>query len=221
MAEMAMAVDPPAPIVSPKAPLPAPTPLVVIMTINGNGRIIPASAFVPKGLLAAIAAKPIPRRYTGSMETRPGIWVNAKKAHDLADHMEVTPTISTLKLLETHVADVILPPQDHFLKKRTPSPDFVFTEDDFPYLPGSGTPSKHQCVDDGTILLGSPMPPPTFASDYDPDYFASVPIFINHEPAADYIEQSFIWRCNLTSPLFLALLKIFLHALYQSAFTAL
>jgi len=73
MAEMAMAVDPPAPIASSKAPLPAPTPLPVVMNINGNGRIIPASTFVPKGLLAAIAAKHIPQRYTSSTETRPGI----------------------------------------------------------------------------------------------------------------------------------------------------
>jgi len=85
MAEMVMAVDPPAPIASLKAPPPAPTPLPVVMTINSNGRIIPTPAFVPKGLPAAIAAKPIPRWYTSSMETRPGVWVNAKKAHDLAD----------------------------------------------------------------------------------------------------------------------------------------
>jgi len=116
MAEMAMAVDPPAPIASLMAPPPAPTPLPVIMTINRNGRIIPASTFVPKGLPAAIAAKPIPRRYTGLMETRPGIRVNAEKACNLADHMEVTPTISMLKHLETHIADVILLPQDHSLK---------------------------------------------------------------------------------------------------------
>ena len=102
-----MAVDLPAPIASPKAPLPAPTPLPVVTTINGNGRIIPAPTFVPKGIPAAIAAKPIPRRYTGSTETRPGIWVNAKKARDLANCMEVTPTISTLKYLETHITNII------------------------------------------------------------------------------------------------------------------
>jgi len=60
MAEMAMAVDPSAPIASLKASLPALTLLLVVMTINGNGRIIPAPAFVPKGLPAAIAVKPIP-----------------------------------------------------------------------------------------------------------------------------------------------------------------
>ena len=160
---MAMAVNPPAPIASTSPLPPAPTPLLVITTINGNSRIIPAPVFVPKGLLAAIAAKPIPRRYTGSTETRPGIWVNAKKAYDLADRMEVTLMISTLKHLETHVADIILPPQDHSLKWRTPSLDFVFTEDDFPYLPGSETPLKHQCINDGTISLGSPTPLPHFA----------------------------------------------------------
>ena len=87
MAEMAMAVDPPAPIASLKAPLPAPTPLPVVTTISSNGRIIPAPAFVPKGLPAAIAAKPIPRRYTSSTETRPGVWVNAKKACDLVHYL--------------------------------------------------------------------------------------------------------------------------------------
>ena len=55
MAEMAMTVDPPAPTASLKAPLPALTPLLVITTINGNSRIIPAPAFVPKGLPAALA----------------------------------------------------------------------------------------------------------------------------------------------------------------------
>ena len=108
MAEMAMAVDPPVSIASLRAPPSAPTPLPVVMAINGNSRIIPASAFVPKGLPAAIAAKPISRRYTGSMKTRPGIWVNAEKACNLADRMEVTPMISTLKHLETHITDVIL-----------------------------------------------------------------------------------------------------------------
>jgi len=195
MAESAMVIDPPTPTASSSAPLPAPpAPLPIVTTINGNGRIIPAPAFVPKGLLAAIAAKPIPRQYTGSTETRPGVWVNAEKARDLADRMEITPTISTLKRLETHVADVILLPQDHSLKQRTPSPDFAFTEDDFPYLAGRETPSKRQRIDDGTMSLGSLTPPPHFALDYDPDYFASVPIFLNHEPDADYIEQSLIWH---------------------------
>jgi len=88
-----------------------------------------------------------------------------------------------------------------------PSLDFIFTEDDFPYLPGSGTPSKCQCIDDGTVSLDSPMPPPTFARDFDSDYFASVPIFVNHEPTADYIEQSLIWRCNVTLPTFFGSIK--------------
>ena len=201
MAESVMVVDPPAPIASSSAPLSAPPALpLVVTTINGNGRIIPTPAFIPKAILAAIAAKPIPRQYTGSMETRPGFWVNAKKACDLADHMEVTLTISTLKCLETHVADVILPPQDHSLKQRTPSPDFVFTEDNFPYLLGSETPSKHQRINDGIISLGSPMPLLDFAKDYDPDYFASVPIFLDHEPNANYIEQSLIWHRPVLTP---------------------
>ena len=194
---MAMAVDPP--IASTSALPPPPTPLPVVTTINENSRIIPAPAFVPKGLLAAIAIKPIPRRYTSLTETRPGIWVNAEKACNLANYMEVTLMISMLKCLETHITDVILPPQDLSLKRQTPSLDFIFTEDDFPYLPGSGTPSKRQCIDDGTMLLGSPTLPLTFTRDFDPDYFMSVPIFIDHEPTADYIKQSFIWRCNVTS----------------------
>jgi len=203
-----MVVDPPAPTALSSAPLPAPpVPLPIVTTINGNGRIIPAPTFVPKGLPAAIAAKPIPRRYTGSTETRPGVWVNAKKARDLADRMEITLTISTLKRLETHVADVILPPQDHSLKWRTPSLDFIFTEDNFPYLAGRDTPSKRLRIDDGTVSLGSPTPPPHFASDYDPDYFTSVPIFLNHEPDADYIKQSLIWRRPMLMPAYFGLYK--------------
>jgi len=117
------------------------------------------------------------------------------------------PTISTLKCLETHIADVILPPQDHSLKQRTSSPDFVFTEDNFPYLPGSRTPSKCQCMDDGTISLGSPMPPPDFAGDFDMEYFMSVPNFLDHEPDANYIKQSLVRRHNLTSPAYFGLNK--------------
>ena len=208
MAESAMVVDPPAPIVSSLAPLPAPpAPLPVVTTINGNSRIIPAPAFNPKALLAAIATKPIPRRYTGSTEARPGVWVNAKKACNLADCMDVTPTVSTLKRLETNIYDDVHPPQDHSLKWRSPSPDFIFTEDDFPYLPGSGTPLKRQCIDNGTISLGSPMPPPDFARDFDMDYFMSVPKFLDHEPNANYIEQSLVWRCNLMLPQYFGLHK--------------
>ena len=112
--------------------------------------------------------------------------------------MDMTLTISTLKHLETHIADVVLLPQDHSLKQRTPSPDFVFTEDDFPYLPESGTPSKRQHVDNGTISLGSPMPPPDFAGDFDIEYFVSVPNFLDHEPDANYIKQSLVWQHNLS-----------------------
>jgi len=192
IAELAMAIDLPTPTASPPASSPALTHLPVITTINGNSRIIPTPAFISKTLLATIAAKPIPRRYTGSTETRPGIWVNAEKARNLADHMDVMPTISTLKRLETYIADVVLPPQDHSLKWQTPSPDFVFTEDDFPYLPGSRTPFKCQHVDDGMILLGSPTLPPDFAGDFDMEYFVSVPNFLDHEPDANYIEQSLV-----------------------------
>jgi len=215
-----MAVDPPAPIASLRAPPPALTPLLVITTINGNGRIISTPAFVSKGLPAAIAAKPIPRRYTGSMETRPGIWVNAEKACNLANHIEVTLMILMLKHLERHVTNVILPPQDHSLKWQMLSPDFVFTEDDFPYLPESETPSKHQYIDDGTISLGSPTPPLTFTRDFDPDYFMSVPIFINHEPTADYIKQSLIWQCNVTLPIYFSSIKnIFTHSVPVSLYS--
>jgi len=121
--------------------------------------------------------------------------------------MDITPTVSMLKRLETHVADIVHPPQDHSLKRQMPSPDFIFTEDDFPYLPGSETPSKHQHIDDGTISLGSPTPPLDFTRDYDLDYFASVPIFLYHEPTADYIEQSLIRRCNMTSPIYFGSIK--------------
>jgi len=182
----------PAPTASPPASPPAPIPLPVITTIKDNCRIIPAPTFYPKTLPAAITAKPISRRYTGSTETRPGILVNAEQARNLADHMDMMPTISTLKRLETHIANVILPPQGHSLKWQMPSPDFVFTEDDFPYLPGSGTPSKRQHMDDGMISLGSPMLPPDFAGDFDTEYFMSVPNFLDHEPDANYIEQSLV-----------------------------
>jgi len=57
------------------------------------------------------------------------------------------------------------------------------------------------------MSLGSSTPPPTFTRDFDPDYFASVPIFIDHEPTADYIEQSFIQRCNVTSPTYIGSIK--------------
>ena len=76
MAEMAMVVDPPAPAASTSAlpaPPPVPTPLLIITMVNSNGRIITAPAFIPKALLAAIAAKPIPCRYTGSKEVWPSI----------------------------------------------------------------------------------------------------------------------------------------------------
>jgi len=201
MAESAMVVDPPAPTALSSASLPAPqAPLPVITTINGNGRIIPASAFIPKAILAAIATKPIPHRYTGSTETRPSVWINAEKARDLANRMDITLTVSMLKHLETHVTDIVHPPQDHSLKWRTPSLDFIFTKDDFPYLTGSKTPLKRQRIDNGTISLGSPTPPLDFARDYDPDYFTSVPIFLDHEPNANYIEQSLIWHRPVLTP---------------------
>jgi len=51
------------------------------------------------------------------------------------------------------------------------------------------------------------MLPPTFARDFDLDYFASVPIFINHEPTADYIKQSFIQQCNVILPTYFGSIK--------------
>ena len=208
IAESVIVVNPPTPIASQLAPLPAPpAPLPVVMTINDNGRIISTPAFIPKAIPAAIPAKPIPHRYTGSMKTRPSIWVNAKKARDLADHMDVTLTVLTLKHFESHVSDIIHPPQNHSLKWQIPSPNFIFTEDDFPYLPGSGTPSKRQYIDDRTISVGSPMLPPDIAGDFDTDYFASVLNFLDHEPDANYIEQSLVWQCNLTSPEYFGLNK--------------
>jgi len=92
-----------------------------------------------------------------------------------------------------------------------PSPYFVFTEDDFPYLPGSKTPSKHQYIDDGTISLGSPTLPPDFARDNNLDYFASVPIFLDHEPNANYIEQSLIWRRPMLTPASFGSIKFFFY----------
>jgi len=112
-----------------------------------------------------------------------------------------------LKHLETHITDIILLPQDHSLKWWTPSPNFVFTKDNFPYLLGSETPPKCQHIDDGTVSLGSPILLPTFARNFDLDYFASVPIFIDHESTADYIEQSFIWWCNVTSLFYFGSIK--------------
>ena len=120
MAEQAMAVDPPAPVASTlalPAPRPVTTPLPIITTINGNGRVITAPAFIPKALPAAIAAKPIPKQYTGSEEVRPSIWLNAEKARDLADRMEMTLTVQMLKCLETHVIDVVQLPKDQSLKR--------------------------------------------------------------------------------------------------------
>jgi len=57
------------------------------------------------------------------------------------------------------------------------------------------------------MSLGSPTPPPHFALDYDPDYFASVTIFLDHEPDADYIEQSLIWRRPMLTPAYFGLHK--------------
>ena len=120
MAEQDMVVDPPAPIASTSAllaPCPVPTPLPIVTTINGNGRVVTAPAFILKALLAAIAAKPIPKQYTGSEEVRPGVWLNAEKTHNLANHMEMTPTVQVLKHLEIHVIDVVELPKDLFLKR--------------------------------------------------------------------------------------------------------
>ena len=63
------------------------------------------------------------------------------------------------------------------------------------------------------MSLGSPMPPPHFTSDYDSDYFVSVPIFLDHEPDADYIEQSLIWCQPKLTPAFFGLYK---HIFYCS-----
>jgi len=133
--------------------------------------------------------------------------------------MDVTLTILMLKCLETHVYDIIHLSQDHFLKWRMPSPDFVFTEDNFPYILGSGTPSKHQHINNGTILLGSPMPSLDFAGDFDTEYFASVLNFLDHEPDANYIEQSLVWQYNLMSPQYFGLYKnIFYHSVPVSLY---
>ena len=189
-----MVVNPPALRASSSASLPTPpASLPVIMTINGNGRIIPAPAFILKVILAAIAAKPISRRYTSSTETRPGVWINTKKTRDLADHIDIALTISMLKHFKTHVYDIVHLPQNHSLKQQMPSPDFIFTEDNFFYLPQSRTPLKRQCTDNETISLGSLMSPLDFTGDFDMEYFMSVPNFLDHEPDANYIEQSLVW----------------------------
>ena len=73
MAEMAMMVDPLAPVASTSAlpaPPPIPTSLPIVTTVNGNDRIVTAPTFILKALLAAIAAKPIPCKYTGSKEVQ-------------------------------------------------------------------------------------------------------------------------------------------------------
>ena len=75
------------------------------------------------------------------------------------------------------------------MKRRSPPcDDFFFSEKDFPFLPGTQDSSKQQCLDDGTISLGSPSPPLDFAGTCDQDYFASVQ-FLNHELNANDIEQ--------------------------------
>ena len=107
--------------------------------------------------------------------------------------MKITPTISMLKRLETHIYNIVHLPQDHSLKWQTLSPNFVFTEDDFPYLPESGTPLKPQHIDNGTISLGSPMLPLDFAGDFNMDYFASVSNFLDYKLDANYIDQSLVW----------------------------
>jgi len=222
MAESMMVVNPPTPIATSSALLPAPpAPLLVIMTINRNSRIIPTPAFIPKVLSAAIGAKPIPHWYNSSTETRPGIWVNAEKAHNLADCMDVTLTVSMLKHLETHIYNIVHLPQDHSLKQRMPSSNFIFTEDDFLYLLASRTLSKHQHIGDETILLGSPTLPPDFAGNFDTEYFMSVLIFLDHEPDANYIEQSLVWQHNLMLPQYFGLHKIIFTPLYLSACMAL
>jgi len=92
-----------------------------------------------------------------------------------------------------------------------PSSNFVFTEDNFPYLPGSRTLSNRQCNDDETISLDSPMPPPDFTGDFDTEYFMSVLNFLDHEPDANYIEQSLVWQHNLMSPEYFGLNKNILY----------
>ena len=150
-----MVVDSPAPVASTSALLACPlipTPLLIVTMINGNGRVVTAPAFVPKALLAAIAAKPIPHWYMGTTEVRPSIWLNAEKAHNLSDHMEMTLMVQMLKRLETHIIDIIEPLKDCSLKWQSPPcDDFFFTEEDFLFLLGTKDPSKHQHLDDGTI----------------------------------------------------------------------
>ena len=101
--------------------------------------------------------------------------------------------VQTLKCLETHIVDVVEPHKDRSLKRQSlPYKNFLFTEEDFLFLLGSEDPSKHQCLDDGTISLGSPSLPLDFALSYDQDYFASVQ-FLTHELNANYIEQGSFW----------------------------
>ena len=79
MAEMAMVVDPLAPVASTLALLAQPlipNPLPIITMVNSNGGIVTAPTFILEALLAAIAAKPIPHWYTGikTMLRRPAIY---------------------------------------------------------------------------------------------------------------------------------------------------
>src|SRR4029077_516643 len=82
------------------------------------------------------------------------------------------------------------------------------TEEDFPFLPSQGESSKHQCLDDGTVSLGSPSPPSSdFVQTHNPDdYFASVFTFTDHELDADYIEQG-PFRRRFVMPRFFSSIK--------------
>jgi len=60
-------------------------------------------------------------------------------------------------------------------------------------------------------LLGSSMLPPDFAGDFDMEYFTSVSNFLDHEPDANYIEQSLVRRHNMMSPHYFGLHKNYFY----------
>ena len=171
--------------------------------INGN-----ASTFVPKALLAFIAAKPISCQYTGSTEVWPSVWLNTEKACDLSDHIEITLTVQMLEHLEIHLIDVVELSKDHSLKWWTPSLDIFFTEEDFPFLLESQDSSKWQHIDDGMISLGSPSLPQDFTTSLDGNYYTSVQ-FIDYESHANYIEQGPFWQFNVMPTYFGSIKNIF------------
>ena len=78
-----------------------------------------------------------------------------------------------------------------------------------------GEPSKHQCIDDGIISLGSALPLPLdfVQMSRDPDdYYVSVFTFTDHKLDADHIEQGSFWRHFVMPVYFDSVKNIFYHS---------